>query len=42
MESLKEVFNKANELRVDKTEKEKELKLVEQQSKEINETILCL
>jgi DNA repair exonuclease SbcCD ATPase subunit/DNA repair exonuclease SbcCD nuclease subunit len=35
----KEVFNTANELRVDKTEKEKELKLVEQQSKEINETI---
>jgi DNA repair exonuclease SbcCD ATPase subunit/DNA repair exonuclease SbcCD nuclease subunit len=34
-----EVFNKATELKVDKTEKEKELKLVEQQTKQVNETI---
>ena len=34
-----EVFNKATELKVDKLVKEKELKLVEQQTKQVNETI---
>ncbi len=34
-----ETFNKATELRIDKTQKEKELKLLEEDSKKINEAV---